>query len=232
MALIAWAAVAIGYFPLTLVYGDLADAYPLSGGLQVYAQRIWAADGAQSAFLYWFSGAAANAAFVTGFLAYAEVFVPSLRDPLWAFLLAQVVLWTFTFVNVVGVKAGGGVSVVATVLKIVPLLALAAALIPAAQAANLRPFAPQGYGSLLSAVGLIAWLFVGAESVTVPAEEVRDAGPTIRRAARAGYAVAAGVYLLVAAALALGVAPAVIAGSPSPLAAAARGVLGPWGETP
>jgi len=67
--------------------------------------------------------------------------------------------------------------------------------------------------------------------VTVPAEEVRDAGPTIRRAARAGYAIAAGVYLLVAAALTLGVAPAAIAGSPSPLAAAARGVLGPWGET-
>jgi APA family basic amino acid/polyamine antiporter len=81
------------------------------------------------------------------------------------------------------------------------------------------------------AIGLIAWLFVGAESVTVPAEEVRDAGPTIRRAARAGYAVAVGVYVLVAAALAVGVAPAAIAGSSSPLAVAARGALGPWGET-
>jgi APA family basic amino acid/polyamine antiporter len=133
-------------------------------------------------------------------------------------------------VNVAGVKMGGRVSVVATVLKIVPLLVLVAALIPAADAANLRPFAPHGYGSLLPAVGLIAWLFVGAESVTVPAEEVRNPGPTIRRAARGGYAVAAGVGALVAAALAVGVAPSAIAGSSSPLAVAALGVLGPWGE--
>jgi APA family basic amino acid/polyamine antiporter len=232
VALLAWVAVAIGYFPLTLVYGDLADAYPLAGGLQVYAQRAFGPlAGLVSAFLYWFSGVTASAAFVIGFISYAQVFVPSLGDPTWAFLLAQAILWTFTLVNVAGVKAGGCVSVAATVLKIVPLLVLAVALIPAAHLENLQPFAPQGFGSLLPAVGIIAWLFVGAESVTVPAEEVRDAGPTIRRAARAGYALAAGVYLLVAAALAVGVAPAAIAGSPSPLAVAARGAMGPWGET-
>ena len=232
VALWAWVVVAVGYFPLTLVYGDLANAYPLSGGLQVYAQRAFGPlAGLVSAFLYWFSGIAANAAFVTGFVGYAKVFVRPLGDPIWAFVLAQAVLWTFTLVNVVGVKAGGWVSVAATVLKIAPLLVLAAALIPAADAANLQPFAPHGYGAILPAIGLVAWLFVGAESVTVPAEEVRDAGPTIRHAARAGYAVAAGVYLLVAVVLALGVAPGAIAGSSSPLAVAARGVLGPWGET-
>jgi basic amino acid/polyamine antiporter, APA family len=232
VALLAWVAISVAYFPLTLVYGDLAHAYPQSGGLQVYAQRAFGPlTGLISACLYWFSGIAANAAFVTAFLGYAQVFAPPLRDPLWAFLLAQAVLWTFTLVNMAGVKAGGWVSVVTTVLKIAPLLVLAAALFPAAQLANLQPFAPHGYGVLLPAIGLVAWLFNGAESVTVPAEEVRDAGPTIRRAARAGYAVAVGVYLLVAGALAVGVAPAVIAGSASPLAVAARGVLGPWGET-
>jgi hypothetical protein len=93
-------------FSRMLVYGDLADAYPLSGGLQVYAQRAFGPlAGLVSAFLYWFSGVAANAAFVTGFRSYAQVFVPSLREPTWAFLLAQAVLWTFTLVNVVGVKA-------------------------------------------------------------------------------------------------------------------------------
>ena len=232
VALIAWFALALGYFPLTLVYGDLAHAYPQSGGLQVYAQRAFGPlAGLVSAFLYLFSGIAANAAFVTGFVGYAKVFVPSLSAPLWAFLLAQAVLWSFALVNVLGVKVGGWVSVVGTVLKTAPLLILAAALLPAADVANLQPFAPHGYGTLLPAVGLIAWLFVGAESVTVPAEEVRDAGPTIRRAAFAGYAVAAGVYLLVATALAVGIAPAAIAGSTSPLAVAARGVLGPCGQT-
>ena len=187
VALLAWVAVAVAYFPLTLVYGDLANAYPQSGGLQVYAQRAFGPlAGLISAFLYWFAGVAANAAFVTAFLSYAQVFASWLRDPLRAFLLAQAVLWSFTLVNIFGVKAGGWVSVVTTVLKIVPLLVLAAALLPAAQFSNLQPLAPQGYGALLPAIGLVAWLFNGAESVTVPAEEVRDAGPTIRRAARNG----------------------------------------------
>jgi APA family basic amino acid/polyamine antiporter len=232
VALWAWVAVAVGYFPLTLVYGDLADAYPLAGGLQVYAQRAFGPlAGLVSAFLYWFSGVTACAAFVIGFVAYAQVFASSLDNPTWAFLVAQAVLWSFTMVNVAGVKAGGWVSVVTTVLKIVPLLVLVAALIPAADPANLEPFAPQGYQAILPAIGIVAWLFVGAESVTVPAEEVRNAGPTIRRAARAGYAVAAGVYLLVAGVLALGVAPGAIAKSSSPLAIAARDAMGPWGET-
>jgi len=231
VALLAWVAVAIGYFPLTLVYGDLADAYPLAGGLQVYAQRAFGPlAGLVSALLYWFSGVTAIAAFVFGFVGYAGVLVPALGHPTWAFLLAQLLLWSFALVNVAGVKVGGWVSVVTTVLKILPLLVLVAALVPAADAANLQPFAPWGYGKLLPAVGIVAWLFVGAESVTVPAEEVRNAGPTIRRAARAGYAVAAGVYLLVAGVLACGVAPALIAGSPRPLAVAARAALGPWGE--
>ena len=52
VALIAWFALALGYFPLTLVYGDLAHAYPQSGGLQVYAQRAFGPlAGLVSAFL-------------------------------------------------------------------------------------------------------------------------------------------------------------------------------------
>lgn len=232
VALLAWVGVAVCYFPLTLVYGDLADAYPLAGGLQVYAERAFGPlTGLVSAFLYWFSGVTAIAAFVIGLVGYAQVFAPALGNPIWAFLLAQAVLWGFTLVNVAGVKVGGWVSVATTVLKIAPLLVLAAALIPAASTANLQPFAPRGYGSLLPAVGIIAWLFIGAESVTIPAEEVRNAGPTIRRAAFAGYALAAGVYLLVASAITAGVDPASIAGSPSALAVAARGAIGPWGET-
>jgi APA family basic amino acid/polyamine antiporter len=231
VALLAWVAVAIGYFPLTLVYGDLADAYPLAGGLQVYAQRAFGPlAGLVCAVLYWVSSVTSCAAFVIGFVGYAEVLVPALGDPLWKFLLAQAILGGFTLVNVAGVKAAGWVSVAATVLKIVPLLVLAVALIPAARLENLQPLAPQGFGAVLPAIGIVAWLFVGAESVTVPAEEVRNAGPTIRRAARAGYALAAGVYLLVAGALAVGVDPAAIAGSKSPLAIAALGAMGPWGE--
>src|SRR6185503_5611650 len=95
---------------------------------------------------------------------------------------------------------------------------------------NLTPFAPKGYAGLLPAISLVAWLFLGAESATVPAEEVEGSGRTIRRSAYAGYLLAFGVYLLVSAALAMGVPSSEISGSASPLAIAARRVLGGSGE--
>ena len=57
----------------------------------------------------------------------------------------------------------------------VPLLLLSVALLMYADPANLEPFAPHGMGSLLPAVSLVSWLFIGMESVTVPAEEIRVA---------------------------------------------------------
>ena len=83
---------------------------------------------------------------MTAFVGYATVFVPGFKEPLPAFLLAQALLWTFTAINLAGIKAGGAVQTVTTILKIVPLLVLAAILIPHADAANLRPFAPKGWG--------------------------------------------------------------------------------------
>lgn len=231
ISLVAWVGVAAGYLCLTAVYADLARAYPISGGMQVYAQRALG-DGAglAVAFLYWVSCIIGNAAFLTAFVGYLQVFVPQLHSPALAFWTAQALLWTLTAVNAAGVRASGQLQLAATVLKTVPLLVLAVALLARGSSANLHPLAPHGGQALLPAVSLIAWLFVGAESVTVPAEEVRGSGVTLQRAAYSGYALASIVYLLVAVALALGLPNATIAGSASPLAHAAELVLGNWGR--
>jgi APA family basic amino acid/polyamine antiporter len=121
------------------------------------------------------------------------------------------------------------VQVVTTVLKILPLLVLAAALLPHSSAQNLTPFAPKGLGALFPAISFIAWLFLGMESITVPAEEVQGSGQTIRRSAYAGYALACAVYLLVGFSVVLGMPASAIAGSDTPLAIAASRVLGEWG---
>jgi len=231
VSLFAWVIVAAGYLCLTAVYADLVGAYPISGGLQIYAQRAFGdLAGIVTAFLYWISCVIGNAAFVTAFVGYFRVFFPAFEQPLAAFLLAQALLWALTAVNVGGVRAGGAVQVVTTIGKLVPLGILAVALLAAGSTTHLRPFAPHGPGAIFPAISLIAWLFLGAESATVPAEEVRGAGRTLRRAAYAGYLLAAGMYLLMAFALAVGVPGSEIAGTASPLAVAARRVMGPGGE--
>src|SRR5580765_1716149 len=131
LSLLAWPIVAVGYLCLNAVYSDLAEAYPVQGGLQAYAAAAFGPlAGAITATLYWISCVVGNAAFITAFVGYAAVFVPAFHDPLPAFLLAQAVLWTLTLVNAGGVVAGGAVQMVTTILKVVPLVVLAILLVP------------------------------------------------------------------------------------------------------
>jgi APA family basic amino acid/polyamine antiporter len=232
LSLLAWPVVALGYLALNAVYADLGEAYPIQGGLQVYAATAFGPlAGLIAGTLYWVSCVVGNAAFMTAFVGYAAVFVPPIARPMPAFLLAQTLLWSLTAVNLAGVKAGGRVQAAATVVKIVPLVVLAAALLPHADRANLTPFAPKGWSALFPAIALVAWPFIGAETATIPAGEMKDPRRTIRLAAFAGFTIAAAVYVAVAASVALALPAAEIAGSPSPMAVAARRVLGTWGES-
>jgi APA family basic amino acid/polyamine antiporter len=231
LSLLAWPIVALGYLALNAVYADLAEAYPIQGGLQVYTARAFGPlAGLVATTLYWISCVVGNAAFMTAFVGYATVFFPVFKHPLPAFLLAQALLWTFTAVNLAGIKAGGAVQTVTTILKIAPLLVLAVILIPHAEARNLVPFAPKGWGALFPAIALVAWPFLGAETATIPAGEMKNAKRTIRRAAFTGLGLAALVYFSVALTVAMALPASEIAESASPLAVAARHVLGPWGE--
>jgi APA family basic amino acid/polyamine antiporter len=231
LSLLAWPIVAAGYLCLNAVYADLAEAYPYQGGLQVYVERAFGPlAGLLASSMYWISCVIGNAAFVTAFVGYALVFFPVFARPLPAFLLAQALLWTLTIVNMGGIRAGAAVQTTTTVLKLLPLGVLALALIPHASVSNLQPFAPKGWGALFPAIALVAWPFLGSETATVPAEEMRDARRTIRLAAFGGFGVAAAAYFAVALSVALALPSADIAGSASPLALAAQHALGPWGK--
>jgi APA family basic amino acid/polyamine antiporter len=166
-----------GYLCLTAVFADLGGAYPVSGGLQAFARRAFGDFAAlEVGYLYWMCAVIGNAAFLTAFVGYLAVLWPGAREPWSAFAVSQALLWTLTVFNAIGVKAGGIVQMVTVVCKVVPLLLLSVALLAYASLDNLEPFAPHGMGSLLPAVSLVSWLFIGMESVTVPAEEIRGAG--------------------------------------------------------
>jgi APA family basic amino acid/polyamine antiporter len=122
------------------------------------------------------------------------------------------------------------VQTVTTILKVVPLVVLAIVLVPHAEVRNLAPFAPKGWGALFPAIALVAWPFLGAETATIPAGEMKDARKTIRRAAFTGFGLAAVVYFAVVLMVAMALPAQEIAGSASPMAVAARHVLGPRGE--
>lgn len=231
LGLVAWAINTAGYLCLTAVFADLGGAYPVCGGLQAFARRAFGdLAGLEVGFLYWLCAVIGNAAFLTAFVGYLAVLWPAAGDPTTAFFVSQALLWGLTLSNVVGVRIGGVVQMVTVVCKLLPLVLLSVALWPSLSLENAQPFAPKGWGTLLPAVSLVSWLFIGMESVTVPAEEIRGAGKTIRRSVYTGFLLASAVYLVVLGTLTFAVPADELARSASPLADIAGRRFGPTAE--
>ena len=181
---------------------------------------------------YWFSAVMGNAAIVTGVVGYVEGFSSTLASSeLYRFLLAQVLLWGLCIINVLGIKLSARVQVSVLFLNIVPLLLFSIVALFYFDAANLTPFAPRGWGSLVTGVALIVWAYSGIESATVPAEEIRGSPNTIRHATLIGYAVGTAAFLLGAFAVAGVVPNAELATSARPIALAAERTIGTWAAT-
>jgi APA family basic amino acid/polyamine antiporter len=156
------------------------------------------------------------------------VFIPGVgtHDLLGA-LVGIGVIWLLTFVNVLGTRESGAVQVVTTVLKFVPLAVIGIIGLFFIHGGNYTPFAPHGHGGAVnSAATLALWAFIGLESATVPAEEVKDPERTIPRATILGTGITTVLYIVATVAI-MGIIPAQeLAGSSSPFADAAGQIFG------
>jgi ornithine carbamoyltransferase len=98
-----------------------------------------------------------------------------------------------------GVRQAGVMQTVTTALKLVPLLALAVFGLFFVHGGNFTPFNASGgsaYGAVTAVAALTLWSFLGVESATIPAGDVRDPRRTIPRATVVGTLVTALVYVL------------------------------------
>ena len=239
-SLLAWALTGIGAMLLAAVFATLGRAYPRTGGPYAFAHRAFGSFiGFQTAWGYWIAAWAGNAAIAIAFTGYLTVFWPSLAASKLAMAGVTIgVVWVLTIVNILGVRATGVVQLLTTVLKFVPLALIGVIGLFYMQADNFKPFAPHGlgtgtgmWGGITAAAALTLWAFIGLESATVPAEEVKDPERTIPRATVLGTLVTTLVYIVATVAI-IGIVPlAQLADSSSPFAAAANEMFGgTWGK--
>jgi basic amino acid/polyamine antiporter, APA family len=234
ISLLAWGFTGVGALLLALVFANLGRAYPQTGGPYAYTRRAFGDfAGFWTAWGYWIAAWAGNAAIAVIFVSYGSVFWARLAtDNVLAFAVGLSVIWLLTLVNIAGVRETGLVQVVTTVLKFVPLLLIGLIGLFYMKSGNFTPFDPNhvslvGHWHAISfAATLTLWAFLGLESATIPAEEVKDPERTLPRATIFGTGATTALYVLATVAI-MGVIPASqLAKSNAPFADAATSIFG------
>ena len=233
VSILAWVFTGIGAMLLALVFATLGRAYPKTGGPYVYARKAFGDFiGFQTAWSYWINAWVGNAAIAIAFAGYLAVFWGDASKNWIAVVVAISLIWILTFANILGVREAGRIQVVTTILKFVPLLVIGVVGLFFMDTGNFEPFTlSSGFDWGISGAALLTlWAFIGLESATVPAEEVKDPERTIPRATIFGTAAATILYLVATLALFGMVASSALAGSSSPFADGANVIFGgTWG---
>jgi len=234
LSLLGWIFAGGGTLSIALTLGSLARRIPALGGPYAYTRATM---GDLPGFLigwghwasYWISTAAMGVAAV-GYLGF---FVPSISSvPIYSAATALVVMWLFTGINVAGVRSAGVVQLVTTLLKLLPLFAIAGTGLLIGDITSIPAENPEG----LSPLGLISqlilltmWAYVGVESGTIPAEDVVEPQKNIPRALFVGTLTVTAVYILATYGVMSLIPPSELMESTSPFADAASVIFGPWG---
>jgi len=231
-SLLGWVVSAGGSLLLGLTFARLARRSPAAAGPYAYTREAF---GEFAAFLvgwgYWISCWAALASIAVAMVGYLGDLVPAVgaSTPLAAgCAIATIVL--LTGVNLAGVRQAGAVQVVTTILKLLPLVAVALFGFSRFERAHLEPFVPTGQSLFPAAhacLALTLWAFQGFESASVAAGEARAPTRDVPRATLIGIAVATTLYVASTLAV-MGMVPrADLAASSAPFADAARLLWGP-----
>ena len=196
----AFVLTAIGALLLGLVFANLARRIPETGGPYAYTKAAFGPfPGFWIAWGYWIGLWTGQVAIAVTFCDYVGVFAPIFRENMyWNAALAFAVLWAVTGINLRGVAAAGRVAIITTVIRVIPLIAIATVGWAYFHPANYAPSLPSGvsaYSAISTAAAITLFSFLGLESGTVPAGNVREPGKTIPRATIIGIVVVAALYI-------------------------------------
>lgn len=149
--------------------------------------------------MYWITAWAGNAAIAVGWVFYVEKFVNKSDATGWSIVIALTGLWIPAAVNLTGLRNMGVFQLWTTVLKFLPLLLMATGGLFFIKAGNYTPWNTSGDTNLSAIGGAMAiclFSYLGLETASVAAAQVRDPGRNVPRATIYGTVGSAVVYLL------------------------------------
>jgi amino acid transporter len=200
LAIVIWIVMGAGAICLGLTFAKLARLVPATGGPYAYTRLAYGDfPGFLIAWGYWISIWASLPVIAVAFAGVIIDMFPSIQGRVSAVILTVGAIWVVVLVNLRGVGAAGLFAELTTYAKLVPFGAIAIVGLLYVDSSHFGDFNPSGL-SLWQASAALAPLtmfaFLGLESATVPAGDVRDPERTIPRSTVLGIAIAAVLYVL------------------------------------
>jgi APA family basic amino acid/polyamine antiporter len=233
ISLLGFAITAFGSLMLALVFSSLARRTPDVGGPYAFSRQGFGDFvGFQSAWTYWIGAWVGVGAIASSLVVYLGVLIPAVTENTFlSIAVAVAVIALLTFANTRGVETGGFVSLILTILKVVPLLIIGTLGFLAFDSSNLGPFNASGLPTIEVITAVMAYTlfsFIGVEAATIPAGDVYEPDKTIPRATVIGTLAAAAVYLLSTTAVFGAVDQKELAASDAAFSVAAANMFGSW----
>lgn len=233
IAIVGFVVSSIGAMLLAMVFAYVSRRFPAAGGPYAYAREGFGDFmGFQTAWNYWIGAWVGVAAISVSAVGYLGNLFPALSDSRFAQIVVAVALvMVLTYVATRGLAAGGSLSFVLMILKVIPLLIIGTVGFVAFDTANFGPANLTG-GSAMTAIGaavtLTLFAYIGVESASIPGQAVKNPTVTIPRATLIGTGLAAVVYLLSTVAVFGALPNEQLASSEAPFADAAQAMFGGW----
>ncbi|WP_333894909.1 cadaverine/lysine antiporter [Atlantibacter hermannii] len=232
IALWGWGISLLGAVSLAYVYARLAIRNPQQGGPIAYAGEISPAFGFQTGVLYYHANWIGNLAIGIIAVSYLSTFFPVLSQPIPAGIACIVIVWVFTFINMLGGSWVSRLTTIGLVLVLIPVVLTAVVgwhwFDVAIYKANWNTSRTPDVHAVFKSILLCLWAFVGVESAAVSTGIVENPRRTVPLATMTGTCLAGLVYIAATQVIA-GMYPASqIASSGAPFAVSASTMFGTW----
>ena len=232
IALWGWGISLLGAVSLAYVYARLAIRNPQQGGPIAYAGEISPAFGFQTGVLYYHANWIGNLAIGITAVSYLSTFFPVLSQPIPAGIACIVIVWVFTFINMLGGSWVSRLTTIGLVLVLIPVVLTAVVgwhwFDVAIYKANWNTSHATDVHAVFKSILLCLWAFVGVESAAVSTGIVENPRRTVPLATMTGTCLAGLVYIAATQVIA-GMYPALqMASSGAPFAVSASTMFGTW----
>ena len=234
ISLLGWLFTASGAIILAKIFSNLSKIIVnKSGGPYVYSKEGFGDFiGFLVAWGYWISIWISNAAIAIAIIGALSFFFPILEtNSLLAVSIGLSMIWFFTWINSKGVSTSGKIQVITTILKLLPLVFIIVFGFFFFSLDNFPKFNMTDESdfttfSLVAALTLYA--FLGLESASIPAENIKNPKKTVPKATMLGTIITTSIYILGTIVL-FGILPTeTLQNSPAPFAEAGEIIGGKY----